>query len=215
MKKSIISFALGAVVMFLVLVILSSLHTKMEQKNQETMHEDYVSSIEEDGCLLCGTGKVSYTYWGEDNVGILNLNTLDLLHLEINRYNDYGELIADQAGYMSTTAMTDSKIGSSAHAFVFPDSGFARLQISDAQYKIDRSKVEESFCQGCLDMLNDTIYESPIVEYAVISFEERSIHPLTQNRPWFSAGNYGIDCEYGDDIKLLVHCFRKSSDYAM
>lgn len=210
MRKCIVSFALGAVVMFLALVILANLHARTEQKSQQTKLEDYVSSITEDDCFLCGAGKgkASYSYWGEDNIGILNLNTLDLLHLEINRYDDRGELVSDQAGYMSSTAISDSKTGSSAHAFVFPDSGFAQLQLFDVQYEIDRNKVQKHFCQSCLDPFNKTLTESPIAEYAVISFEEQTMHPLTESHPWFSAGNYGVDCEFGEEIKLLVHYLR-------
>lgn len=210
MRKHIVSFALGAVVMFLVFVVLANLHARIEQKSQETKREDYVSSIGEDDCFLCGAGKgeVSYSYWGEDNIGILNLNTLDLLYLEINRYDDRGELVSDQAGYMSTTAIFDSKTGSSANAFAFPDEGFAQVQISNAQYEIDRNKVQKHFCQSCLDLLNKTLTESPIAEYAVISFEEQTLHPLTESHPWFSAGNYGVDCEFGEKTKLLVHYLR-------
>lgn len=106
---------------------------------------------------------------------------------------------------MSTTGISDDKTGSSVHAFIFPDEGFARLQVFDMQYEIDRQIMEDNFCQSCLDSVNELSYLGVVAEYAVISFQEQTIHPLTQSLPWFSAGNYGVDCEYGDEVKLLVH----------
>ena len=37
-------------------------------------------------------------YWGEDNVGLINLNNFDLLYLGINRYGDGGELVQEPTG---------------------------------------------------------------------------------------------------------------------
>ena len=34
-------------------------------------------------------------YWGEDNVDIVNLNTVEMMRLEINRYGDHGELLEE------------------------------------------------------------------------------------------------------------------------
>ena len=50
-------------------------------------------------------------------------------------------------------------------------------------------------------------------EFAIISFEDRSIRPLINAYPWFSAGNYGVDCEFKGDNKvdLLIHYIGLSS----
>ena len=49
--------------------------------------------------------------------------------------------------------------------------------------------------------------EDAPAEYAIVSFAERTIRPLIKCYPWFSAGNYGIDCEFKDNgaIDLLIH----------
>ena len=66
---------------------------------EEYKHIPYVSSIEQTDCLLCGeqTNLPMSSYWGEDNVGIVNLNTFDVLRIEINRYDDKGDLIEKAA----------------------------------------------------------------------------------------------------------------------
>lgn len=44
-------------------------------------------------------------------------------------------------------------------------------------------------------------------EYAIVSFDKQTIHPLLASYPWFSAGNFGVDCEFKDngEIYLLIH----------
>ena len=44
-------------------------------------------------------------------------------------------------------------------------------------------------------------------EYAIVSFADRTIRPLVSCYPWFSAGNFGIDCEFKENgaIDLLIH----------
>lgn len=77
MRKRIISFAAGALTMLLMLLVLSKFHAEIERKEQEPIQAEYISTIEKTDCFMCGTGNsnAGYTYWGEDNVGILNLNT--------------------------------------------------------------------------------------------------------------------------------------------
>lgn len=56
--------------------------------------------------------------------------------------------------------------------------------------------------------INDLWFtDMPPAEYAIVSFEDRTIQPLLNAHPWFSAGNYGIDCVFDEDgkIDLLIH----------
>ena len=56
--------------------------------------------------------------------------------------------------------------------------------------------------------INDLWFsEDAPAENAIISFAKRTIRPLMKCYPWFSAGDYGIDCEFKDNgaIDLLVH----------
>ena len=107
---------------------------------------------------------------------IVNLNTFEFLRLEINRYDDHGNLLEEPAGYMSSSSLIDEKAESYVHAYCHPDNAYADVQLSG-------------------------------VQYAIVSFENRTIQPLRNAHPWFSAGNYGIDCEFKNNgnIDLLVH----------
>lgn len=147
-------------------------------------------------------------YWGEDNVGIVDLNTFELLHLPINRYGDHGELIEEPSGVMLSDSLMNQETETYVHAYIFPDNAFATVDMTGVQYTIDRNNIQNHLCQTCLDSINSLWFTGqPPAEYAVVSFEEKTIQPLLNAHPWFSAGNYGIDCEFKEDgaIDLLVH----------
>ena len=60
--------------------------------------------------------------------------------------------------------------------------------------------------QGCLDAVNDACIWGAPSEYGVVSFADHVIRPLAKEIPWFTFGNYGIECDYKDngEINLLV-----------
>lgn len=210
MKKCILSAIGGAMAMFVGMIIVANISAAREQKPKVYKHEDYVSCITEAECFVCGNGGDSYASacWGEDNVGIVNLNTFEMMRLEINRYDDHGELIEEPAGYMSSVGLSDKGTDSYAHAYVFHDNAYASLQITGVQCSIDREVIQRRLCQTCLDSINGLWFiDQPPTEYAVISFEDRIIRPLLNTNPWFTAGNFGIDCEFKEhgQIDLLVH----------
>lgn len=208
MKKCIFSAIAGALAMFIAITIAAAVYGNKEPEMYE--HIDYVSAIVPEECYVCGdrcafTGSI---YLGEDNVGIVNLNTFQLLHLEINRYDDYGNLITEPAGFLSDIGMSDKTHGGMVYASCFPDSAYATVRLYGVQYEIDRDVIQNHLCQTCLDSINSLWFtDQPPAEYAVISFEDLTIQPLLNAHPWFPAGNFGIDCEFKDDgkIDLLVH----------
>lgn len=206
MKKCILSALGGAAAMLLLLVLIANTHHTKEVEEYE--HIDYVSTITSCDCFVCSE---QGPYWGEDNVGLINLNNFDLLHLPINRYGDHGELITEPAGVMLSCGIMNEEAGTYAHAYVFPDNAYASLQITGVQYNIDRDLIQGMLCQNCLNSINSLWFTNqPPAEFAVVSFEEKTIQPLLNAHPWFSAGNYGIDCEFKENgaIDLLVHYCR-------
>lgn len=203
MKKCILSALGGAAAMFLLLVLIANFHHA--QGTEEYEHINFVSTITPADCFVCSE---QGPYWGEDNVGLINLNNFDLLHLPINRYGDHGELITEPAGVMLSCGIMDEEADTYAHTYVFPDNAYASLQITGVQYNIDRDLIQGMLCQNCLNSINSLWFTNqPPAEFAVVSFEEKTIQPLLNAHPWFSAGNFGVDCEFKDrgNIDILVH----------
>lgn len=210
MKKYILSALAGAVTMFVLMAVIANIQNAKAPQQEEYEYIDYVSNITEEDCYICGDSgdTIASAYWGEDNVGLINLNNFDLLYLGINRYGDGRELIQEPAGVMLSCGIMDEEADTYAHAYISPDNAYAKLQITGVQYAIDRDLVQSWLCQTCLDSINSLWFTTqPPAEYAIISFEDRTIQPLLNVHPWFAAGNFGIDCEFKDNgaIDLLVH----------
>lgn len=192
--------------MFVALFCIAAVRTsKSTDERQAYEHIDYVSEIDQENCYVCGNGS-DCPYWDEDNVAIINLNTFEMMRVEINRYNDQGELIEEHFGFMQRSGLygNDTYVNAMTH----PDQGYSSAEITGVKYEIDWDLLQSKLCQECLDTINDMWFaDDPPSEIAVISFEDRTIRPLIKSCPWFSLGNYGIDCEFEEDgdIDLLIH----------
>lgn len=213
MKKHIISALIGAVCMLIILSVVAIIKNHSNGHHKSYIHIDFKSEISSNDCYLCSnqTNSTAFNYWGEDNVGILNLNTLDLLPIEINRYKDGEKISEAPASYMQQNEIRSGD--SYTHARVFPDEGFARVQITGVKYTINRESLQANFCQVCLDSINEVRFsQTAPAEYAILDFSKKTIHLLSPSFPWFSVGSYGINCEFKEDTKidLLIHLLRTS-----
>ena len=73
---------------------------------------------------------------------------------------------------------------------------------------VDAKAIQSFLCQTCLDKINDMYFgDYPPEEYAVVNFSDKSIRPLIKNTPWFTFGNFDVDCDFEDNgnIDLLIH----------
>ena len=176
-----------------------------EPESTKYIHAPYVSTITAEECFICSESKGTSTglYWGEDNVGLLNLNSFEVLRIEINRYEN-GKLVETPSGFMQTTGMNSGGV----YATTDPDRGYAHVRISGANGAIDTASIQSHLCQTCLDEINGMYFgDYPPEAYAIVNFTDKTIRPLIQNTTFFGSGNYGVDCEFkddGGDIELLI-----------
>ena len=175
-----------------------------EPEPTKYIHTPYVSTITTEECFLCSESKGTSTglYWGEDNVGLLNLNTFEVLRIEINRYEN-GKLVEKQAGFMQTTGMNSGSV----FATTDPDRGYSHVRISGDNSAIDAASIQSRLCQACLDEINGMYFgDYPPEAYAIVNFSDKTLRPLIQSTTFFSSGNSGIDCDFEEDgnIDLLI-----------
>lgn len=173
----------------------------------EYVHVDFESAITAEACFLCGEhkGSIGPSTWKPNNIGILNLNTFDILYVEINRYDDKRDLVNTPAGVFAIDGMTsgNGRVNSNLNY----DNGYATIEISGVEYSIDAEIVESKLCQDCLDIMNVKIrYGGTPAEFAVVNYQDRTIYPLVPGTISFCAGDYLIDCQFKDhgEIRLLV-----------
>ena len=198
----------GLILVFLLLLTDCSNGEQPSISKKEYEHIPYVSDLSQEECFVCGENPnhpIS-SYWGKDNVGILNLNTFDVLYIEINRYDDNGQLIEETAGYMQMHSMNCGE--SYVHSSDNPDRGLSNIQIQGERKPVDTKAIQSFLCQTCLDKINDMYFgDYPPEEYAVVNFSDKSIRPLIKNTTWFTFGNFDVDCDFEEDgdIDLLIH----------
>lgn len=173
-----------------------------EPESTEYVHTPYVSTITSSECFICSDEQYCL-YWGEDNVGILNLNTFELLRVEINRYEN-GVPVESPAGVLQTSGMTCGK--STVHATTDSDRGYSHVQIQGELQPIDAAAIQSHLCQGCLDKINGMHFGNAPMEYAIVNFTDKTIRPLVEHTTFFGSGNYAVDCEFkdGGEVDLLV-----------
>lgn len=212
MKKCILSAIGGALAMLVCLIIIANVSVAREQKQEKKTydHIDYASAITQEDCFICGTkdDPLTAAHWSEDNVAILDLNTFEILRLEINRYGDHGESVTTEAGYMQSYGM-ETETGW-VHTFIHPDRGYANVNISGVEYNVDRDSVQNHLCQSCLDSINEDCFgDDPPAELAVVNYSEKTIRPLITCTTGFGAGNFYVDCEFKEERKidlLIFYC---------
>ena len=198
----------GLILVFLLLLTACSNGEQPSISKKEYEHIPYVSDLSQEECFVCGENPNHpfSSYWGEDNVGILNLNTFEVLYIEINRYDDNGQLIEETAGYMQMHSMSNGE--SYVHSSDNPDRGLSHIQIQGDRKPVDAKAIQSFLCQTCLDKINDMYFgDYPPEEYAVVNFSDKSIRPLIKNTTWFTFGNFDVDCDFEEDgdIDLLIH----------
>ena len=187
----------------LMLLTACSAPATSEPETTKYVHMPYSSTITAAECFICGTEQ-HCLYWGEDNVGILNLNTFELLRIEINRYEG-SQLVETPAGVLQTNGMTCGK--STVHVTTDPDRGYSHVQIKGELQPVDAAAIQPHLCQSCLDKINGMYFgDYPPMEYAIVNFTDRTIRLLVQNTTFFGSGNYAVDCEFKDSgvVDLLV-----------
>lgn len=196
--------ALGLMIVVICL-LLSACTQTAETEGYE--HTSFVSDVPQEDCFVCGDHEAdrSVPYWGEDNVGIINLNTFQILYLEINRYGDRGELLQTPAGVMLHGGLSGENTW--VNSMADPDRGYAIVHITGEQQAIDQETVQSRLCQSCLDSINSLWFDDqrPLA-YGVLNFAEETLRPVMECYPWFTFGNYGISTEFesNGDIDIIV-----------
>lgn len=188
------------------LFIIFSAHTGGTRRSHEFV--DFTSTITKEDCYLCGarTDTDLAAYWGQDNVGIINVNTFEVMPIKINTYDWNGTQIEEPQGAF---LLKGGYLGKSVvHEMTDPDRGDSHIDIQYVKGAIDQDAISSFLCQDCLDIFvsNFGRDETP-PEIAVVNFATREICPLLKSCPWFSFDNFAVGCDFQEDktISLLIY----------
>ena len=161
----------------------------------------YTSKISKEECYLCSkAGKTLLpAYAGQNNVGIICINNFDMSPVTINRYDDHGNLIEVEAGYMSMTHNSFGEDGISTSVSANPDRGYADVNVYlKSNDTVDKKSVESMLCQDCLTTIMDEAWDEPY-GIGVINFETLEVRLFEEKITAFTFGDYYIDIDRRDN----------------
>lgn len=191
--------------LLLILLLLLTGCSQQESKQQEAPkrsyeHISFVSSITADDCLLCSSAsdhEIS-RYMGQDNLGLVDVNSFDIALIEINRYSKEGVLIEEATGCMRMGLMQVGDCRVSAMSDV--DRGYSHISITPSGTGISPDSISDFLCQDCLDSFSKQYFEDENPpEIAIINFATKEIRPLVKTCPWFTFDSYCVDCRFEED----------------
>lgn len=164
---------------------------------------DITSSTMQKDCWLCSDRADTElaSYWGQNNVGIVSLNTFEVMPVVINRYDVDGILLEEQTGVLTSRHHVSQDGGLLSHSMEDVDRGYAHGSVYlNGDKALDAEKTAAFLCQSCLDGLLEEIYKD---EYGVgvINFETRELRAFEKNTTGFGLGDFYISCDFTDKEK--------------
>lgn len=184
----------------------------------------YISETSKEGCLLCGGGEGTLLslYKGEENIGIISLNTFDLAYIEVNRYDDYGNLLEEPSQETFTRRTSAGEGGFTFMATGITDRGYAmcNLYFNNDEF-LDVEQAATHMCTECLDKAMDDGFGDDPTGMAVINFSTGEVRILRENLIAFQCGDFHVSCkskrnETGEnslEMDLLVfYCPKRYGD---
>lgn len=156
----------------------------------------YQSDTSAEECYLCGGGieTIVPSYWGQDNVALISLNTFEIKPLEINRYDRLdGHLITEAAGAVSFAGGGSQDGGFSANLMLEYDRGYATGTMDFLDDKVlDIDKVSSFLCADCMNQILPRRIDR-CFGVGVINLDTKEIHLFEENLIGFGVGDFHIE----------------------
>ena len=150
-----------------------------------------------ENCKLCGDGEGTLLplYEGQDNLGIISLNTFHVDQIEINRYDDYGRLIEEPESGMGTNILNTGDGGYMSVVTANSNRGYASAEVSMNQDKyLDMEKASENLCTDCMNAVMESSWSEPY-GIGLINFKTGEIKMFHEKIRGFTFGDYYVICE--------------------
>lgn len=169
-------------------------------------HAEFVSQIAKEGCYLCGNNPESELtmYWGHNNLGIVNVNSFDVVELEINRYDNKGNQIMEATGAMKMGLVDIGGIRFSCRSD--PDRSLASASFKHEGEEIDEQKISSFLCQECLEAFTEQyVIEDVISPIAIVNFSDRTLTPLRITCTGFAHADYLAHIDFEEDGSIDMY----------
>lgn len=165
---------------------------------QEETSQQYHSDLSSEDCFLCGESKGTALplYRGQENIGIIDLNTFDLAPVTINLYDDFGKLIEKPENGSSTHITRTGENGFFLVVSADTNRGYAHGHLSfDKEAMLDIDQAASYLCADCLNRMMDNCWSDTPLNMGVIDFSTREIRLFEEKIQAFTMNDYYISCE--------------------
>lgn len=195
-----------------VLSVLALMLCTCGQRSQTEPGHDYKAEAEvasgycvsKEHCFLCAAQSESF---GQNNVGVISLNSFAVMSIEINRYDRSGQLIEENTGTMQMRTFQNGEDGITATAMLDPDRGIAHITILPQEdATLDLTSATAYLCSECLAELASTLHGN-VCGIGIINFNSRHLYALQENISGFGAGDYYVHCDFdtrGGKTNILI-----------
>lgn len=161
----------------------------------------YTSTTPVEDCFFCGDEFSNVTNSGQNNIGIISLNTFEIMPIEINQYDNHGNLIEENTGRMTMRGFGSESGGFNATVTETPDRGYANVSIEFYNDEtLDLEKAASFLCEDCLNKLLEGIYNNEF-GLGVINFSTGEIQVFEENKVGFGSGDFYIHCDFIERAK--------------
>lgn len=184
----------------------TSENEEMATSRRTYTHAEYVSQTTKENCYLCSDNPASELtrYFGHNNLGIVNVNSFDVVELEINRYDHSGNQIMEATGAMKMGLVDIGGISFACRSD--PDRSLASASFTHEGKEIDGQKISGFLCQECLDTFTEQyILEDVISPIAIVDFSERTLTPLQKTCTGFARADYLAHIDFEEDGSIDMY----------
>lgn len=203
--------SLGLIV-FLLLIHLIPYKEEMEVPEEHTMTmqpEETEATVETEAiklysdlpaedCQLCGHGKGTLlpAYRGQDNVGIISLNTFTLTPIEINPYDDDGNPSVRPSRGSSTHIRSCGEDGYTSFTSENQWRGYAHGTITFKKDEfLDIERAAAFLCNDCFCDIMEECWDDEPYGVGIIDLKTGEIRLLEERITAFTFNDYYIDCD--------------------
>ena len=192
--------------LFLLLIMLMLAGCKVGQSTDSnsatvSVKTPYSSDTSTEDCYLCGGGieNLIPSYWGQNNIALISLNTFEIKPLEINRYDRIdGRLIEEYAGTVSFSGSGSKDGGFAVSLLQNYDRGYATGHVDFYDDEVlNVSKAAGYLCEDCLNK----ILPSQIDRYfgvGAINLATKEVRVFEEHLRGFGLWDFYIDCNLQD-----------------
>ena len=181
----------------------------------------YSSSVQKEDCYACGNHPNSpiTPHLGEDNLGLINLNTFEGVCFAVNRY-EKNQLVDKLAKY--ETCRGSYGYGGNGTSFDYSfnrNKGYSSASLYfNKKSDLQLEKIGSFLCMDCLTAVMEQYYaKERYWDIALVDFKTGAIRPLVKSVTGITLSDYYVSIHYDNENDRLnifaVYCPDRYTEY--